>query len=133
VARELREAAPARIAEIGAGDGAFAVRLAARLPAPAGALFTMLDRQPCAAPTTCRGWRFECVARDVFEWLADPATGPFDAIVANLFLHHFDDRALTELLELVARRTGRFVSCEPRRSQLALAGSRLVDFSPATT
>ena len=92
----------------------------------AGARFVLVDRQAHAAPRPAGGWSFEDTRRDVFEWLGDESTGRFDAIVANLFLHHFDDAALARLLRLAAARTERFVACEPRRSGLALAGSRLV-------
>jgi len=125
VARELRTTAIARIAEIGAGDGAFALRLASRLPVRE-ASFVLLDRLPAPAPSPQGGWRFETATRDALEWLADEATGSFDAIVANLFLHHFDDAPLARLLDAIARRAARFVACEPRRSILALGGSRLV-------
>lgn len=135
VARDLGASLGARspsIAEIGAGDGAFALRLAAALPRPGGAgELTLLDRQAVVAPQTLarladRGWRAHAVERDVFDWLRDPATPRFDAIVANLFLHHFEGARLAELLALAAARTRCFVACEPRRSGAALAGSRLL-------
>ncbi|MDB6085185.1 MAG: hypothetical protein JWN43_3066, partial [Gammaproteobacteria bacterium] len=50
----------------------------------------------------------------------------FDLCFASLFLHHFDSPALAELLSGVAAATDAFVACEPRRSGLARAGSRLV-------
>jgi hypothetical protein len=49
-----------------------------------------------------------------------------DAIVANLFLHHFDDAELQRMLGLVAMRTRAFIACEPRRSPTALTGARLL-------
>jgi Methyltransferase domain len=124
--------APMHIAEIGAGDGAFALRLANALPRPsAGATFTLLDRQDVVTSATrdafaARGWEVRVVQADVFEWLRGPTTPDFDAIVANLFLHHFAPRPLGELLGLVARKTHHFVACEPRRSGFALLGSRLL-------
>jgi SAM-dependent methyltransferase len=143
VARELRSMHPgppawglpgqatARIAEIGAGDGEFALRLANLLPPAPGASFTLLDRQGIVkAQVRGRfedlGWKVESVERDVFEWLEDPSTPAFDAIVANLFLHHFEADALARMLQLVSRKTSRFVACEPRRSDAALLGSRLL-------
>ncbi len=134
VARALRatpEAGLDSIAEIGAGDGGFATRLARVLPRPpAGATFTLVDRQPIVTRATagelaCHGWRADAVEDDVFAWLGRDAT-PRAAIVANLFLHHFEDGALREMFALVARRTRCFVACEPRRSGVALAGSRLL-------
>jgi hypothetical protein len=122
---------PASIAEIGAGDGRFALRLACAFPRPpAGARFTLVDRQRVAdvaalARLERRGWSVTVVEADVFDWLA--ASGSeHDAIVANLFLHHFEDAALARMLPLLARRTRRFVACEPRRSALALAASRML-------
>ena len=85
-----------------------------------------------AAPTIARfasrGWQVRAEQADVFEWLRGPATPAFDAIVANLFLHHFEPSQLAELLMLASGRTRVFVACEPRRSQLALLGCRLMWF-----
>lgn len=125
VARELDDASLTRIAEIGAGDGAFAMRLASRLRSRGGA-FVLLDQLTAPAPAPCEGWRFEAATREAIEWLDDPGTGQFDAIVANLFLHHFDNAPLERLLDAISRRTARFVACEPRRSAVSLAGSHLV-------
>lgn len=49
-----------------------------------------------------------------------------EAIVSNLFLHHFPDEALQELLGRAAERTRIFIAVEPRRSAWAHAFSRLV-------
>jgi hypothetical protein len=125
-----RSAQPLRTwAEIGAGDGGFALGVAARLQRVAGGRVILLDRLACGgddAAFAALGWKCERVRADAFEWLGDPAAPPLDAIVANLFLHHFEDAALAKLLAAVARRTRVFVACEPRRSGLALAGSRLI-------
>lgn len=130
VARELRGSSIASLAEIGAGDGAFAARLARALPPASGVPFTLLDRQAIverdvAEALVARGWKLERVRDDVFAWLA---TGEetHDVVVANLFLHHFEDASLAAMLALVAARTRCFVACEPRRSSLALMGSRLL-------
>jgi hypothetical protein len=133
VAGDLVRACPRRVtslAEIGAGDGAFALRMVARLPAPEGAArITLVDRQaivdgPTREALARRGWEARVETADVFDWLA--AAPACDAIVANLFLHHFDDATLARLLAGVAARTRCFVACEPRRSTLALTGSRLL-------
>ena len=134
VARELRRALPrgrGRIAEIGAGDGSFALALARRLGPSVGGEFTLLDRQRLVAPETLdgflkRGCKARAVEADVFDWLRHASTPVFDAMVANLFLHHFEPRRLTELLQLAAARTRVFIACEPRRSGVALLGSRLL-------
>jgi 2-polyprenyl-3-methyl-5-hydroxy-6-metoxy-1,4-benzoquinol methylase len=119
----------ARLAEVGAGDGAFALRLIGRMRAKP-ATVTLVDRQSSVARDTIaafgrQGVAVESLRVDVFDWLKSTER-PFDAIVANLFLHHFDDDALRRLLGLVAARTSCFVACEPRRSALALSGSRLL-------
>ena len=135
VARELRPAAPfglSALAEIGAGDGAFALRVVRALaPAGRGAQVTLLDRQDIVTASTVAGferagWSVHAERGDVFEWLQRVPPGRFDAILANLFLHHFDGPRLAELLALVAARTRCFIACEPRRSHAALAGSRLL-------
>ena len=132
VASELARASPAigLWAEIGAGDGRFALGVASRL-APGGGRVVLLDRAACSGDDrafAALGWSCERERADVFEWLEDPATPAFDAIVANLFLHHFEDAALAKLLAAIAPRTRLFVACEPRRSRLALAGSHLLGF-----
>jgi hypothetical protein len=121
---------PATIAELGAGDGRFAARLAESIgTAPRGACMTLVDRQPSLDPQArdrleARGWRVEVAEADAIEWLE--GARPQGAIVANLFLHHLQDEALQRLLALVARRTRRFAACEPRRSRLAGAGARML-------
>jgi hypothetical protein len=109
-----------RIADLGAGDGSFMQCVARRLRRP-GVEVTLVDRM--ALPDL--QWEATAVAADVHEFLSRP--GPrFDAIVANLFLHHFEPAPLRRLLALAARRTPLFVACEPRRSRLALQASRLL-------
>jgi 2-polyprenyl-3-methyl-5-hydroxy-6-metoxy-1,4-benzoquinol methylase len=130
VSREIRRAFPRglhRLAEIGAGDGRFGARLAPALGRRAE--MTLVDRQDCVNPSTLRelaahGIEAQVVRADVFDWLRRDMHERYDVIVANLFLHHFEDDRLAEVLRLVARRTRHFIACEPRRSWLALAGSR---------
>jgi hypothetical protein len=100
------------VAEIGAGDGAF-MRAVLRKTGATNLEVHLVDRQPLGTVTA-----------DVFDWLAQ---GPrLDAIVANLFLHHFEDEDLRRMLALIAKRTRAFIACEPRRSALAAAGARLL-------
>jgi hypothetical protein len=117
----LRDLAPlGSIAEIGAGDGRF---LAAALEgAGLDGEVTLVDRSPVAHAFA--GARV--VRADVFDWL--PTAPRFDAIVANLFLHHFEDGDLARLLALVAGRTRIFVALEPRRAAFALYGAHLLGF-----
>ena len=49
-----------------------------------------------------------------------------DAVVANLFLHHFSAPQLAGLLAGAARRAKVFIALEPRRSVWALAVSRML-------
>ena len=136
VARDLvgsrRDDPPRAIAEIGAGDGAFMLRLAARVATRwRNVRVVLLDRHDVVGRETLDdfiylGWTAESATADVFEWLARPAELVFDVMIANLFLHHFDASRLRTLFALAAQRTRMFVACEPRRSGLALIGSRLL-------
>jgi hypothetical protein len=131
VAGLLRAMLPAgklRIAELGAGDGRFAARVVRRLAGREGHI-VLVDRAPCVDDAlshelAARGWTVDVASADVFDWLV--SAPPCDALVANLFLHHFDDAPLARLLALIAQRTRRFVACEPRRSALAATGARLL-------
>jgi len=134
VARELARglAGGARIVEIGAGEGDFLLALA-RSSALRGARMraTLVDRQPCTERGAMnalaeRGWEAAAVQCDALAWLDAPRGEGYDAIVANLFLHHFEPAALARLLALAARRTRLFIACEPRRSAFALAGASVL-------
>jgi hypothetical protein len=142
--------APLRVLELGAGDGTLLVGIAETLGRdwPPVAL-TLLDRQALVAPETrtayarC-GWSVVQHTGEVSDWAADvlrrhaapapsaravpatPSPPPWNVVVANLFLHHFEGAALASLLRAVAACSERFVALEPRRSGLALAASRLV-------
>jgi hypothetical protein len=110
-----------RIADLGAGDGSFMHKVVRRLRRP-GVEVTLVDRAMLPADFH---WRATAVVADAHEFLARP--GPrFDAIVANLFLHHFEPAPLRRLLALAAQRAPLFVACEPRRSRVALQASRLL-------
>ena len=116
-----------RLLEIGAGDGRFGLSVARRL---GHGTITLLDRQSAVSDVTRAGfgaaeWGLEVVTADAFDYLRSERE-PFDAVVANLFLHHFEDESLRELLGLVAARTRLFVACEPARSTLGLTGTRLL-------
>jgi hypothetical protein len=132
IAKPLR-ALPAnapRIAELGAGDGTLLLRIAQAPGWAQTAHVVLVDREPAVSADTLeryreRGCRVTIDAGDVFDWLARDSK-PFDAIVANLFLHHFERDALTRLFALAAARTRLFIACEPRRARLPLAGSRML-------
>ena len=121
--------APKLLADLGGGDGRFmlgvAKRLAKRWP---GVTVMIADRQPVVSVETRAhfvqmGWRCESLTGDVFATL--PLIRP-DIVSVNLFLHHFEDAALVQLLALAAQRTKGLAACEPRRSAFALLGARLV-------
>ena len=134
IARALLQACggrpPRQLADLGAGDGTFMLRLAKCLsPAWPNVEVTLVDRQGIVTTETRReiealSWSVRSVTADVFDWLARSADPRFDLVTANLFLHHFADSALRRLLELVSGRTNFFAACEPRRYPAALRASR---------
>jgi SAM-dependent methyltransferase len=132
VARGLAETLPsgqtAHIADLGGGDGSFMLKVASRLRRP-GTRLTLVDRAPALEDSVRESfralrWQVEVAPQDAFAFLC--AGGSFDAIVANLFLHHLRDDRLAPLLACAAHRTRTFIACEPQRARSALAASRLV-------
>jgi hypothetical protein len=128
----FRERAPLRIVELGAGDGRFFLSVARRLaPGWPGVSTGLVDRQSIVSSGTSDalerlGWRAEALEADAFDWLRSPGVEPCDAIIANLFLHHFAEARLAELLHRAARLTRVFVAVEPRRSGWTLASGQLL-------
>jgi hypothetical protein len=105
---------PKQITELGAGDGHFLLRVAEKLSRPSTNVL-LLDRQKNVSAETLAAfskikWCAEAVTADVFEW-----NGTAEIVVANLFLHHFDDARLTKLLRNISERTKLFVAIEPHR------------------
>jgi len=129
------------VTDLGAGDGNFLLRVAQliRNGAPASGPVcsenagrrevkaTLLDRQKIVSRKTLEsffrlGWRAEAMAMDVFDW---PQTGnSTEVVVANLFLHHFEEARLAELLRKISRHAKLFVAVEPRRAVWPLFCSR---------
>ena len=77
---------------------AVARRLAKHWPAVE---LTLLDRIDLVSHATRDGfgklgWRVETVTADVFEWMQSAGAPRFDAVTANLFLHHFDNAGLAD-------------------------------------
>ena len=105
------------VLDLGAGDGNVMLRAGPALEV------TLLDR--IAPGTETLPPRFTRVVEDAHAFLERPGRR-FDAIVANLFLHHFEREALARLLALAAARAPLFVAFEPRRSRAALYASRLL-------
>jgi len=116
------------ITDLGAGDGNLLLRVAQRIsPRWPNVAVTLLDRQQIVSTQTLAslavlGWRAETVAGDVFDWPQIPA----DVVVANLFLHHFEDTRLAGLFRAVAGGARLFVAMEPRRAPWPLFCSRLL-------
>jgi hypothetical protein len=129
---EFARSKPRKVLELGAGDGIFFLRVAELLgPAWKGSQVILLDRQQLVSPETQAllqrlGWHVEALQSDVFEAL--DAQQDCDIILANLFLHHFSDLRLKEMLRFVAQRASLFVAVEPRRSVQSLLFSRLLWF-----
>jgi hypothetical protein len=125
-------AAPVKLIDLGAGDGTFMLRVAQRLaPRWRNVTAVLLDRQDLVTEATLRGfsalhWRAEAVAGDVFDVLSRTKSFDAEVVTANLFLHHFRQDRLAELLVGIARSASLVVACEPRRDRLALWGSRMV-------
>lgn len=128
-----------RILEIGAGDGSLMLGVAEKLtPSWSRVELTLMDRQALIDPTTVTryrdlGWTVKEAVGDVLDWAAGSAdlpgkaaVAPWDLIVANLFLHHFEGTQLALILGAIARKSRRFFACEPRRDWLALAASHMV-------
>ncbi|MFL5259918.1 MAG: methyltransferase domain-containing protein [Hyphomicrobiales bacterium] len=133
VAAELRKSVAggaAEIADIGGGDGEFLLKIARRLDHRwQGSRVTVVDRHDIVTPATQErfdrlGWRVAQVTMDVFAWLEGQPT--FDAIVANLFLHHFADAELERLFRAACGVAPLFIACEPRRTPGPLLASKLV-------
>jgi len=127
------EGPPRTIAEIGAGDGTLMLKLAAGMNVrwPRVRL-QLVDRQRVATNETLErfrqlGWQTEAVTADAFDWLMTESNSA-DVILANLFLHHFEDAKLRGLFRSLAQRTNLFVACETRREWLSATASRLLGF-----
>jgi len=133
VTRALRAlpAHPRLLVELGAGDGTFLLGVARRLKQQARVRAVLVDRRPSLSAATregfkAAGWDVDACQSDVFEWLCLPHAETADVTVANLFLHHFRDGELANLLNLAAQHTRRFIACEPWRSRTARAAASLL-------
>jgi len=126
------QTAPRVMLELGAGDGTFALGLALRLaPRWKNVKVILLDCKDIVSSETRKGfsalgWQVEMITADAFDFLKQAKPRSVDTVIANLFLHHFHPKRLVQLLMQTAKIADSFVACEPRRSALALAGSRLL-------
>jgi hypothetical protein len=123
---------PRRILELGAGDGTLLLRVARKFAAEwPDVELTLLDRLDLVGSETREayrglGWHVSVVTTDVLAWARARCLQRYDLCMTTLFLHHFADQELGELLAAVASRSDAFVACEPRRDAWARLGSRLV-------
>ena len=124
--------AQCRLLEIGAGEGGLMLRVARRLgPAWQGSTLVLLDKQvsnndTIVAEFASIGWDAKFLKADVLEQNCAKLAPKFHIILANLFLHHFSEGVLRDVLRELAIRTSLFMAVEPRRTGCVLLGSRLV-------
>lgn len=124
--------APRTILELGSGDGTFMLGVARRLaPVWPGVTVRLLDRQDLVTAETREafraiGWHAVPLVADATDGPDDATGEPADIVAANLFLHHFEPAALGRLLARAAATASFVAACEPRRSALAFAGSRMM-------
>lgn len=130
--RRNLSAPPRRILEIGAGDGSFMLAVARKLAQRwSGVELVLLDRQRLVADETIEafarlGWRAEVATADVFDWTDDEPKERFDAVAANLFLHHFRETELARLLRVLSGLAPLVVATEPARAAFPLVASKLL-------
>ena len=118
MARALKEnlrGTPRQITDLGAGDGNFLLQVA-QATRLRGLNATLLDLQKnvpgeTLAEFSSLGWRAEAVVADVFDWPQMET----EVVVANLFLHHFEDGELRELFRTISARAKSFIAIEPHR------------------
>jgi hypothetical protein len=117
IVRQLKRQtpAPARIIEIGAGEGDLCRKVQTSLPSSAVTGLDLIQR-PANLPSDIQ-W----IGGDFFQTLPNIDA---DACVGSLILHHFSDEALRDLgARLQSFRSLTF--CEPLRSRLPLFLSKL--------
>jgi len=124
--KSFRDHPVKQIVEIGAGDGSFLFRVAQKIaPRWPDVQATLIDLQKNISQETLAafaslGWHAEAMVADVFDWPQIES----DAVIANLFLHHFDDEQLAGLFRMISRRTKLFIVIEPCRAHWPLFCSR---------
>lgn len=131
---------PIHLLEMGSGDGTLSARLLERLGnVCAGSRIQLVDQLPILSEASrrmleARGWIVEESVSDIFEWLSNNETR-FDGCFANLFIHHFETRALKILFEHLSKHVDLFMCTEPRRDAIAAwgaAGLRLLGCNKVT-
>ena len=122
---------PRSLADLGCGD---AYLLAQILPLAFpnggnGCQLLLIDRQPCVSPATLaqfhqQHWQPVVLSATAFSWAQ--STTSVDLVLANLFLHHFQDDPLAQLFSEISRLAHRFAAAEPHRGLAGALGSRLL-------
>jgi hypothetical protein len=129
------DGSPRVVTDLGTGDGWVTWSTLHRVTrggrVEAGSWLNLVDQQPVVAEPTLerfrsRGWKAVVLQDDAERALSRSDLAVGGAVMANLFLHHFEDAALRGLLAAAARACRWMVACEPRRSPLALWGARLL-------
>ncbi len=120
-----------QIVELGAGDGNFLLSVARKISARRPNVnVTLLDSQNLVQSRTrfpaSRRWAGvrRAIKVDVFDWAQNGSQA--EAIIVNLFLHHFYDISLAGLFHVIAARTSLFIALEPRRAFWPLFCARLL-------
>jgi 2-polyprenyl-3-methyl-5-hydroxy-6-metoxy-1,4-benzoquinol methylase len=136
IARHLKvlsgDRPPRTILDLGGGDGTFALRIARRLSRVWPKMsVTLLDRQHIVSEATkegfaALGWYFKVIEANVFDVMTALVPETYDVVVTNLFLHHFDDDQIRQLLAEVRHKTKLFVATEPQRGAWGLTATRMV-------
>lgn len=119
IAQSLQRSSVRRVIDLGAGDGTL---LARALDDDFSGVeeVVLVDRQIAVSESALAAFRWSgikatIVESDVLQWLKQTGWHEKTAIIANLFLHHFEPEPLKELLHLAAGRCVLFIACEPRR------------------
>lgn len=126
----LNRHAPGQITDLGAGDGNFLFRVAEKLsPVWPNVTAMLIDLQKNVPGETLNafaalGWRAEAVVADVFH--CPQTTSANEVVIANLFLHHFENASLAKLLHLISQGANLFIALEPSRSNWPVFCSRLL-------
>jgi len=126
------ELPPQRLVEIGAGDGTLLLKMARRLsPRWKKVQVLFVDRQKLVSQETLKAfnrldWHAEVLETDLFDWLEAGGPQNGDRILANLFLHHFEEKQLRLMFGLLSKKIDTITACEPRRSVLAGFSARLL-------
>ena len=119
---------PASLADLGAGDGYLLLRVLLRSypRGGQGARIFFVDRQPCVPEATLTqlqrsNWLPTVVPAELPAWLEE--SPPLDAVITNLFLHHFGDAELRTLFSTIATKTTLFAAAEPQRNWISRWGA----------